>query len=521
VEHPEIASCAIESLSGLTVPSGYSMEILPVEEADSTMDAYQFGMESSDAKLKLYMREYTVVLNTSLLEQLVRIFESNPNIGMIGMVGIKKLIPSTKICHGRWNNKNVAGKKTVIGASGDVRMDFPYQTDDLTYVEAAEDFLIATAVDLPWNTGCCKHAYHGCIEHALEMREKGYAVAVPFQDTPWCAVADMGAEVDTAVFEQEKQVFLRAHKELFPQVSVMIPTYNRTEWFKVCLDSVIAQTYPNTKIYVCDNGRDFITANMMKESYSSHSNIIYERNEENIGAYNNIRKLYSKMDTAFRTAVTDDSWFTPLCIERQMDYFCLDEEKNISIACGYSGLSDADGNSLGIFANLDKTFPEDTVAEGWQFANIMLKYNLTLFNVFSGVFRAERLTEPFGVMNGRDGLSNLDRYSAYVLLSSGLGVYCGETVSVGRVHSQQIQREWAVVLGGGNDYFHEVQSAKRYGFMADPSDFKAAVEGTINYYNRFVLNCECLGHLGREHQGELDICLENIRSVYSAQVTAT
>jgi hypothetical protein len=106
-----------------------------------------------------------------------------------------------------------------------------------------------------------------------------------------------------------------------------------------------------------------------------------------------------------------------------------------------------------------------------------------------------------------------------VLLSSGLGVFCGETVSVGRVHSQQIQREWGVILGGGNDYFHEAQSAKRYGFLADPSDFRTAVEGTINYYNRFVLNCECLGHLGKENQGELEICLENIRSVYAVTTT--
>jgi hypothetical protein len=256
----------------------------------------------------------------------------------------------------------------------------------------------------------------------------------------------------------------------------------------------------------------------MKNRYlDGYPNIYYERNDENLGAIGNFKKIYSLMDTPFRSALTDDDQFTEQCIERQMDYLCLDEENRISIVSGYSGLCDAEGNFLGVFADMDKRFPNDIVAEGHAFADFMMKYNFTLFNVFAGVFRAERLAEPFGMMNSRQGICNLDRYSAYVLLSSGLGAYVSAMVSIGRQHPQQTQRERPVIMMAGNDYFHEVWSARKYGFLRNDEDRASALSAVRGYYDQFVLNSDTLGHIGEQHRDEMDLCLNNLRTLVKEQ----
>ena len=51
-----------------------------------------------------------------------------------------------------------------------------------------------------------------------------------------------------------------------PLVSVLIPTYNRPNFFKLALESVLAQSYPNIEIIICDNSTNEETANLIEES---------------------------------------------------------------------------------------------------------------------------------------------------------------------------------------------------------------------------------------------------------------
>lgn len=60
-----------------------------------------------------------------------------------------------------------------------------------------------------------------------------------------------------------------------PLVSVLIPTYNRPEYFELALKSVLAQTYGNIEIIVGDDSNDDRTGKLIMDHYRKYRNIKY------------------------------------------------------------------------------------------------------------------------------------------------------------------------------------------------------------------------------------------------------
>ena len=53
----------------------------------------------------------------------------------------------------------------------------------------------------------------------------------------------------------------------YPLISIGVSAYNRKDYLKQCLDSLLAQTYPNLEIIVIDDGSSDGTSEMMAECY--------------------------------------------------------------------------------------------------------------------------------------------------------------------------------------------------------------------------------------------------------------
>jgi glycosyltransferase involved in cell wall biosynthesis len=107
-----------------------------------------------------------------------------------------------------------------------------------------------------------------------------------------------------------------------PMFSVVIPTYNRAELLKRTLRSLVAQTYKNFEVIVCDDGSTDHT-NEVVESFRKDLNIKYIW-EENWGGparprNNGIRAASSEW-IAF---LDSDDWWIPnklkLCVEHITD----------------------------------------------------------------------------------------------------------------------------------------------------------------------------------------------------------
>ena len=71
----------------------------------------------------------------------------------------------------------------------------------------------------------------------------------------------------------------RWRKKALPLVSIMIPTYNRPEFFELALQSALRQDYENLEIIVCDNSTDDRTKSLV-EKYLGDSRLYYKRNKE-------------------------------------------------------------------------------------------------------------------------------------------------------------------------------------------------------------------------------------------------
>ena len=75
-----------------------------------------------------------------------------------------------------------------------------------------------------------------------------------------------------------------------PLISIGVSTYNRREYLKFSLDSLLAQTYKNCEIIVIDDGSTDGTAEMMQECYPQIK-YVYQANAGDAAAKNHAAAL--------------------------------------------------------------------------------------------------------------------------------------------------------------------------------------------------------------------------------------
>lgn len=67
----------------------------------------------------------------------------------------------------------------------------------------------------------------------------------------------------------------------FPEVSIVIPVYNTKDYLRICIDSILIQTYPNIKIIVIDDASDDNILDII-ENYRNNK-IVFHRLNKNQG----------------------------------------------------------------------------------------------------------------------------------------------------------------------------------------------------------------------------------------------
>jgi len=90
----KILSLYIQSLN---IPIGYEIETIPVENAVSMCTGYNFAMQKTDAKYKVYLHQNVFIINQNFIKDILDIFQQNKNIGLLGVAG-GKVLPT----NGEW-----------------------------------------------------------------------------------------------------------------------------------------------------------------------------------------------------------------------------------------------------------------------------------------------------------------------------------------------------------------------------------------------------------------------------------
>lgn len=177
----------IQYIEKLMIPEGYEVEILEIADAGSMTEGYNEGMNSTDAGYKIYMHQDVFIVYPLFLHSVLEIFQSNHDIGMIGMVGTEHMAADGVMWHDyRVGNLINRCEKTECKLN-----EYQYNIKDGYWnVEAIDGLMMITSKDIPWREDLFDGWDFYDVSHSFEMKRHGYQVVVPRQTLPWCVHDD-------------------------------------------------------------------------------------------------------------------------------------------------------------------------------------------------------------------------------------------------------------------------------------------------------------------------------------------
>jgi glycosyltransferase involved in cell wall biosynthesis len=202
-----------------------------------------------------------------------------------------------------------------------------------------------------------------------------------------------------------------------PRVSIGLPVYNGEKYLGETLDSILAQTYDDFELVICDNASTDTTQKICLEYAQKDPRVRYYRNERNLGAAPN-HNLVFKLSKGeyFKWAGYDDKIapeFLSECVK------VLDENPGVVLCMPNASLIDECGRYLGEF-----TYKADAnIAEPQRrFRNFMLQNESG--NYVYGLMRAGSVakTSLHGGFPSSDlvFLAELSLYGAYYVIPDAL-----------------------------------------------------------------------------------------------------
>ena len=120
-----------------------------------------------------------------------------------------------------------------------------------------------------------------------------------------------------------------------PLVSVVTPVHNGAEYLRECIESVLAQTYPNWDYTIVDNSSTDNTAEIAAEFAKRDGRIRHVRFDDLVGAIENHNRAFAAIapGSEFCKVVQADDWMYPECLERMVD--AAQSAENVGIVSAY------------------------------------------------------------------------------------------------------------------------------------------------------------------------------------------
>lgn len=187
----------------LKVPDGMEVELLEIRDAVSMASGYNEGMCASNAKYKIYMHQDVFIVNRYFIYDILSIFRSDKNVGMVGLVGSPRL-PKNGIM---WLEDRVdAGTEKVPWE----KYQYDGEKDGWWEVEGADGLLLATQFDIWWREDLFDGWDFYDISQCFEMRKRGLRVVVPVQNCLWYIHDDRPA-LTMWNYDKYRQIFIEEY----------------------------------------------------------------------------------------------------------------------------------------------------------------------------------------------------------------------------------------------------------------------------------------------------------------------
>jgi glycosyltransferase involved in cell wall biosynthesis len=249
-----------------------------------------------------------------------------------------------------------------------------------------------------------------------------------------------------------------------PLVSVIIPTYDRFEYLRVAIESVLQQTYPHLEIIVAD---DCSPQNPQALIDSFHDpRLTLHRHATNLGNGPNIANAFLLAQGKYVASLNDDDYWHPNFIATLIQPL----EANLDVAVAFCDhyIVNADGR-LDLAASDENShrWGRDRLEEGVHrpFIEQALVHQ-SVSPASSALLRRDAIAWPELLSVG----VYWDYFLAYLSCRQGLGAYyCPERLTYYRIHNQSETN-----LSGGKDARAKIRKGRSgvycYSqFLADPN----------------------------------------------------
>ena len=316
----------------------------------------------------------------------------------------------------------------------------PYET-----VEALDGCFLATQHDVPWRSDLLHGPLYLGASASCEHRRAGFEAAVLAQEKAACQLVDNHFSSD----DDDKDAFLDEYSgELYPLVSICIPTYQRPEYFRQALESVLHQTYRNLDIFITDDSPDDETERLIA-GYASDSRISYYHHPE-YGMRENWSELfaYDNPKAEYVGWLMDDDMFLSEKIATMVEAYR--NHPNVSLVTSYRHLIDKDGKQLPDYEVTKPMSQEDVIFSGAYIGKTMLmslgnqigEPSTTLMckkYIRDQQYRWTEIDFAYDIVDVPIWLNMLSQGDLY---------YCAEPLSCFRIHGDNSQDKISTMVGG-------------------------------------------------------------------------
>jgi len=428
-----------EQLTALRVPEGMEIQLLSVPASETNLaKAFQQAMEQSDARYKVYISANIEILENDILPRMIEAFQQHPNIGLLGLSGTKRVLTSG-ITYTSPQRIGIALDEASRPLAGRTAKR---PCED---VQVLDGYLLATQQDVAWR----KDIVHGSLflgaAASVEHRRAGYDVAVLAEAAPACRLPD-----ELTADDGEQDAFLDEYSvDLYPLVSVIIPTYQRPDYFRQALASAAGQMYRNLDIFVTDNSHNEETKRVYEKCFADDSRIRYEHHPE-YDMWGNWHRSngYDNPEATYVNWLMDDDLFVPEKIATMMDVFF--QNPDVVLVTSYRQLIDADGAPLPDQPWSKPLFQAPTRVKGDEMGKALLVNMLNLIGEpTTPLIKKSAMLQNHMGWTGHEGKYQISDFPTWLcVLSKGDVIYLTEALSKFRQHANQQQKATPMYAGG-------------------------------------------------------------------------
>ena len=261
---------------------------------------------------------------------------------------------------------------------------------------------------------------------------------------PRLAGRENASEVDLCV-ELEKPVRTEGPR---PLVSVLVPLY-RTTYLRQTVASVLAQTYDNFELVLCDDGPRG-GAEAVLQTFAAHprfDRIRYFPNAERQGDARNYVACFKKARGAYIKFLNDDDTLAPRCLEVMAA--CLHAHPDVTLVTSHRQIIDEQDRLQGEANYTKRPIGRSAIIGARSALARMLRFRLNFIGEPSTVmFRKSELetfTPNFWSVAGTNFHGNGDVSVWMNLLAQGELLYLTESLSQFRIHPTQTSHDPEVI----------------------------------------------------------------------------